>query len=112
MTSRNATSTVERGAGRQFDRVVGLVIGLAAVQALIAAINLSPLIERYAVAEILDLNAEATLPAWLSSSLLFSIAAAAAAGGASDDQIGKALDNAHADTALDSINPDDWWGGK
>jgi hypothetical protein len=39
-------------------------------------------------------------------------AADAAASGATEDQIGKALDSAHANTNLAAINPDEWWGSK
>jgi len=39
-------------------------------------------------------------------------AAGAAASGASEEQIGKALDSAHADKDLGAIDPDDWWGSK
>lgn len=39
-------------------------------------------------------------------------AADAAASGASEDEIGKALDNAQRDDILGEIDPDEWWGSK
>jgi len=39
-------------------------------------------------------------------------AAGAAASGATEEQVGKALDDAHADPDLGAIDPDEWWGGK
>lgn len=39
-------------------------------------------------------------------------AAAAAADGASEEQIAKALDDAHSGTDLDTIDPRDWWSSK
>ena len=51
---------------------------LALLQAAVAAVNLSPLIDRYTLAVLLDVNGEANLVAWLSSAVL--LAAAAGAG--------------------------------
>lgn len=47
---------------------------LFAVHAVVAAINLSPLIDSYTVASVFDMNAENTAPTWLSSTLLLVIA--------------------------------------
>ncbi len=54
-----------------------LVIALAAVQAVVVAVNLSPLIDRYTVARLIGINSEASLTAWFSSAVLLAIAAAA-----------------------------------
>lgn len=48
---------------------------LFTVHVVIAAINLSPLIDSYAVAAVFDMNAENTAATWLSSTLLTVIAA-------------------------------------
>lgn len=50
---------------------------LLLLQAGIVAVNLTPLIERYTVSDLLDVNGEANLPSWLSASALLAIAAAA-----------------------------------
>jgi len=57
-----------------------VIAAIAAITTLIAVINLSPLIDRYAVQELLDVNGENTLVAWLSSALLLAIAVAAFVG--------------------------------
>lgn len=53
---------------------------LLATHALVAAVNLSPLIESYSVATLLDVNREGTLIVWLSSATLLLIAALACGG--------------------------------
>jgi hypothetical protein len=65
-----------------------LVIALAAVQAVVAAVNLSPLIDRYTVARLLNVNGEANLVAWLSSAVLLAIAGGAAVCAAADRDTG------------------------
>jgi len=71
---------LEPPARRAVLRPVGhLAIALLAVQAALAAINLSPLIGRYTVDRPFDMNAETTLPSWFSAALLLAIAAVAAA---------------------------------
>ena len=57
------------------------VLALVAVQTSVVLVNLSPLIDRYAVGELLDVNTEGTLVVWLSSTLLIGIAGLAAFAG-------------------------------
>lgn len=56
---------------------VRVIWALAAAEALIALVNLSPLIDRYAVGALFDVNRENTLVVWLASGLLLAIAAGA-----------------------------------
>jgi len=56
-------------------RVVDVVV---VVHAGIALVNLTPLIDHYTVSEILDVNGEATVPAWLMSASLLLVAVGAA----------------------------------
>lgn len=58
-------------------RVAG---ALLAIHALVAVVNLSPLMESYTVETLLDVNREGTLIVWLSSATLLAIAALAAGG--------------------------------
>lgn len=58
--------------------VRGLVGGLVAVQALVALVNLSPLVDGYTIGEILDVNRESTAVVWFTSALLWTIALLAA----------------------------------
>ena len=53
------------------------VAALGLVQAAVAAMNLSPLIDHYTVAALIDVNGEANLIAWLSSAVLLVTAAGA-----------------------------------
>lgn len=55
-----------------------VILVLLTVHAVIAAVNLGPLIESYSVASLLDVNAEATFVVWLTSATLLAIAAGAA----------------------------------
>jgi hypothetical protein len=77
---------VERaGAGSPSARMARrLVIALAAVQAAVVAVNLSPLMDHYTVARLLDVNGEANLTAWFASAVLLSIAGAAGLCAAAD----------------------------
>jgi hypothetical protein len=61
---------------------------LLAVQALLAAVNLTPLVDRYTVARLVDVNAEATLASWFSATLLLLVAGAAAAVGLGERGLG------------------------
>jgi hypothetical protein len=54
-------------------RVFAAMAVLAGVEVLVALINLTPLIDRYAVGRVLDMNGEANAVAWLSSTLLLGI---------------------------------------
>jgi hypothetical protein len=54
------------------------MLALLTVHAVIAAVNLGPLIESYSVASVFDVNAEATFVVWLTSATLLAIAAGAA----------------------------------
>lgn len=65
-----------------------VVAALALVQAIVAAINLSPLIKHYSVAALVDVNGEANLTAWLSSAILLAIAVAAAVAAVADRATG------------------------
>jgi hypothetical protein len=64
------------------------VAGLALAQAAVAAVNLSPLIDRYTVAALLDVNGEANLVAWLSSAVLLATAAGAGLAAVADRSTG------------------------
>lgn len=64
------------------------VAALGLVQAAVAAVNLSPLIDRYTVAALVDVNGEANLTAWLSSTVLLVTAAGAALAAAADRAAG------------------------
>jgi hypothetical protein len=56
-------------------RAIRVLIGaLIAVQALIALVNFSPLVDSYAIGEILDVNRESTAVVWFTSALLWTIA--------------------------------------
>lgn len=54
-------------------RVFTAMALLAGVEVLVALINLTPLIDRYAVGRVLDMNGDANAVAWLSSALLLGI---------------------------------------
>ena len=59
------------------DAIRRSMVGLTVVQALISAINLSPVMNSYYVGQVLDVNLENTAVVWLSSALLLAIAAVA-----------------------------------
>ncbi len=66
-------------------RLPFLVAGaLILVQLIVSAINLSPLIDHYTVARLLDINGEANLVAWLSAAVLLAVALGAALAAAAD----------------------------
>ena len=72
-------SVMEGSAGVASKRRVLLTLAaLASLEVLIALVNLTPLIDRYAVGRVLDVNQEGTAVVWLSSLLLLGIAASAA----------------------------------
>ncbi|MEX1207092.1 MAG: hypothetical protein WEE36_00590 [Acidimicrobiia bacterium] len=54
-------------------RVFAAMAVFAGVELLVALINLTPLIDRYAVGRVLDMNGEANAVVWLSSTLLLGI---------------------------------------
>jgi hypothetical protein len=54
-------------------RVFAAMVLLAGIEVLVALVNLTPLIDRYAVGRVLDMNGEANAVAWLSSALLLGI---------------------------------------
>jgi hypothetical protein len=66
--------------------IVVAVLGL--LQAAVAAVNLSPLIDRYTVAALLDVDGEANLVAWLSSAVLLATAAGAGLAAVADRSAG------------------------
>jgi len=53
------------------------MLALAAVEVVITIINLSPLIDRYAIGHVLDVNQENTFVVWLSSGALLAVATVA-----------------------------------
>jgi hypothetical protein len=65
-----------------------VVAALGLVQAAVAAINLSPLIDHYTVASLIDVNGEANLTAWLSSAVLLVTAAGAGLAAVADRAAG------------------------
>jgi hypothetical protein len=72
-----------------FRTAIVAAAGLLLIQAAVAAVNLSPLIDRYTVAVLLDVNGEANLVAWLSSATLLAIAAGAGVAAAADRASGR-----------------------
>lgn len=68
-----------RAASRPATRAIrGLTAGLIVLQVAIAGVNLSPLVDRFAVGELLDVNREASAVVWFTSALLWTIALLAA----------------------------------
>ncbi|MCU0280555.1 MAG: hypothetical protein MUE66_01705 [Acidimicrobiia bacterium] len=65
-----------------------VVAALGLVQAAVAAVNLSPLIDHYTVAALVDVNGEANLTAWLSSAVLLVTAAGAGLAAVADRTAG------------------------
>lgn len=55
-----------------------LIVTLLAIQGAIAVANLTPIVDTITIAEILDVNKEATAAVWLSSAMLWTIALLAA----------------------------------
>ena len=77
--------TTPRLATRPGGRLPWVVAGsLVLVQAAVAAINLTPLIDSYTVRTLFDVNGEANLVAWLSSAVLLAIGAGAGLAAAAD----------------------------
>ena len=61
---------------------------LALIHVVLAAINLSPLIDRYTIARLFDVNQENTVVVWLSSGALFAIAVVALVSAAVEPRTG------------------------
>lgn len=74
-----------RGSGPARSAIGGLLL----VQALVAAVNLSPLMDVYTVATLFDVNGEANPVAWLSSAVLLTIAFGAGLAAAADRAAGR-----------------------
>lgn len=80
-----ARSAGASGAAAAIPRLPFFVAGaLILAQVVVSAINLSPLIDYYTVARLLDINGEANLVAWLSAAVLLAIAMGAALAAAAD----------------------------